>query len=118
MDVVKYLRSRYILGIPGDKLREILSGYDDEYAASTKGAGVISVERINSNDRPMILACVANYYTNRHDGKKIVCGGSGYTHCQRITEELGLSHVSLGDCRQCHLACLNASNKGIVSRVR
>ena len=118
MDVVKYLRSRYILGIPGDKLRDILSGHDDEYVTCVKGPGVISVDRTNSNDRPMILACVANYYTNRRDGKKIVCGGSGYTHCQRITEELGLSRAALGNCQQCHLDCLTELDKGMISRVR
>lgn len=106
MTLDEFYRRNSIAGFKQEELRDIL-GLRSEYQVSYSPPNGIM---LNKDGKIKILGCVAKYFTNNKNGKKLKMNKSGSTTgaCYYIQKELGCNNIATpGECRTCFLACLS-----------
>lgn len=101
-----------ICGFTPEELRDILSLRSDFRVDVSPPAGVIL-----RGDTIKPLGCIADYFTDDENGKKIKTNKSSSATgaCYYIQKELGCNHhATPGECRTCFLSCLALLEAGEV----
>ena len=122
LTLTEWIKAKSIDGIDIGSLRRILNG---EYPYTTitevtPGVLIIKSSENNSWD-DKIINCVADYYTNdvNHRKIKIPSIENVYAKCLEVRENLNVAGQSAQKitCKECHLRCVNLKEQGLLKRV-